>query len=765
MRRSFTWTLLCVLMLIAVPLVTQLAVPSGVARAEPSAPATIHHDEVVTLTPGGQIVVNDVFPQPGMKPADWNSGSDAGWEYIAAGDFRGDGHEEIVAIKGSQLKVFDPFPLSGQTPVTFDRTPSYGGYYERIAVGDFNRDGKDDIAATAYTYNPSYACYLYVYNVSANTDLRAPEYFAATWQAMTTGDFNNDGASDLAMVRNPAGSSPFLKVYSGYDWSTIREDSFSFPWITLESGRLSSANLPDQLALLRVEASATYDSLIMFNVNSSGFYDVFPDKNGYWRYAPNFTSLALAAMSGTPQDVIYILRDPVYANSVGLVMVNPAGVPVAGHEIVLEAGYYSWHQVRAGDLNGDSRDEIVILRADRFRVYPQLWKSISDGGETFFDVTGSYRIQPTGTDWPVMVLANLDGPGVPAGPTLNVTPASLSYDLEFGATSPVKPLNISNTGTGSSFPWKAEVIAGGSWLQIDATSGATPGQVNVTVKTNVSPNTYNGTIRISSTDSSVQNNPVDVAVSYTLTAGQGLLVSPQTLDFQVPWGDPGPQQAVSIGGSGPTAWTAEVLEGGSWLNLGATGGTTPSTLYVSVSSTAAGVGVHPGTIKIAAVDPNTPNPIQYVSVSLTVPDPGFVIFPPQLTLWQQIGPPAIAITHEIQIVRPSAPTDWVATALPLTAAAGLSEKLASGQAKVTANGVVIDGVQVAPPTWLYFTPDHGTTYSVMKVKAQASTPGRYRAVIVIAAQDPTVTNPVQTIMVDAVAATHISINFLPLMLR
>ena len=100
----------------------------------------------------------------------------------------------------------------------------------------------------------------------------------------------------------------------------------------------------------------------MFNVYSGGFSDVFPGQNGQWRYSPNFTSLALADLTGSKQDVIFMLRDPVDAGKTGLLQVNPANVPVPGHEIVLETGYYSWKQVRAGDVNGDGRDDIVILR-------------------------------------------------------------------------------------------------------------------------------------------------------------------------------------------------------------------------------------------------------------------------------------------------------------------------------------------------------------------------------------------------------------------
>ena len=98
------------------------------------------------------------------------------------------------------------------------------------------------------------------------------------------------------MVRNPAGNSPTSR--SGAD-STGRSSpsKLSATVDHLVAGRLASPNLPDQLALLRSGVGTDLDSLIMFNVNSGGFSDVFPGQNGQWKYSPNFTSLALADLA------------------------------------------------------------------------------------------------------------------------------------------------------------------------------------------------------------------------------------------------------------------------------------------------------------------------------------------------------------------------------------------------------------------------------------------------------------------------------------
>ena len=76
--------------------------------------------------------------------------------------------------------------------------------------------------------------------------------------------------------------------------------------------------------------------------------------------------------------------------------------------------------------------------------------------------------------------------------------------------------------------------------------------------------------------------------------------------------------------------------------------------------------------------------------------------------------------------------------------------------------MTLDGLQVDPPAWLHFTPDSGTTRSVVSVSVENTTPGKYRGAIVFLAQDPAVANPVQWVEAIAVVADQFYYNFLPI---
>jgi hypothetical protein len=106
-------------------------------------------------------------------------------------------------------------------------------------------------------------------------------------------------------------------------------------------------------------------------------------------------------------------------------------------------------------------------------------------------------------------------------PTLNVSPASLSFTAAIGAGNPPsQTISLSNTGGGSAPSWTASSSA--TWLTISSASGTTPSSVTVSANTSgLATGSYSGTITITAPDAS--NSPQTVAVS--LTVANALLSS------------------------------------------------------------------------------------------------------------------------------------------------------------------------------------------------------------------------------------------------
>ncbi len=752
MHRSFKWTLFLIAAVILAPFAGPLMAPA--AHVSASAQTPVRDDEIIFLAANGQIRVDEPNNTPtGYRPATWDSGTETGWTLVAAGDFNGDGDAEIVAAKGDMVKAFDPFEQPGYQRVVFERSLGAGRTVRLLVVGDFDKDGKDEIALTHVDTGTGIQETLKVYDGATNGTvwtLTYNESFNAPWADMATGDLNADGADDLALVRNPSQGGKLLKAYNGLTWAALAEQTYGFTWLALAMGNLSSSYTGDELALSRSGVLDQLDSLVLLRLLGSAFTDVATSVN--LKFFPYFASLAVGDLTGDGDDEIVLLRDPGQL-SLSLIVVNPAGAAMRTFEQAIGYGSTAWKLVRTGDVDGDGRDEIVVERGDAYRIY-----NAPESNDLYTDKTGSYFTTATPSNTPTMAVANIDGLGVLLGPVLSVTPSSQSFDLEYGQASPTKSFSIANTGTADVISWQAQVIEGAAWLQLDRTSGATPGTLGVSVNTTaVIPDSYSGRIRITATSGgTVSNSPQDVTVSLTLR-GVAMIVSPLTLSFDAKYGQTSPIKPVTIsssGGASPIQWQADVLEGASWLILSASQGTSPSTLNVSVNTLAVTPGSQTGTIRIKALNSQVSQGTQYIAVTLTVQDSGLVVTPEQLVFWQKAGRPAQVRT--ISIVRPGWSVQWVATALPTANAAALLERLANGEVEVTAAGLSLDGEAVLPPSWLSFTPDQGTTPTTMNVSIQTAVPGRYRAMIVIVAVDPTVPNRVHTVDVTGTVVDDFS---------
>jgi len=765
MHRSFWLRIFFALAMIITPLVGSVVFPPDIASAEVAVPNANPDLEIIVLESNGRIRVDDPYVPPGVQQVVWNSGADIGWEAIAAGDFNGDGTAEIVAIRGGTLKVFDPVTPTGVTPVSFEYTLPAGRTFRLVVTGDFDGDGRDEIAAAhtdsvpgtgvvesikVFDGGPSGTTWAVVRDAS----------YGAPWIEMATGDVNADGRDDLVLFR---GYDYFnlVKVYNGANWSTLAESNFTFSWLALAVGNISAAYPGAEIALTRSEVLGELDSVILLRLSGNSLVDLPADRVVNRKFYPYFRSIVTGDLNGDGDHEVILLRDPTEPR-VSLLALNPNGVAMRDFEQAIGYGGTAWKLVRAGDIDGDGRDEIVVLRGDRYRIYTE--PELSDNFQ-FPETLGSFLVSATPSNRSTMVLADVDGAGQFLGPTLGVTPASLTFNLEYRQPSPTQTVRISNVGTADVFAWQAQVVEGANWLRINRVNGVTPADLGVSVDTTaVAPGTYTGKIRVSATTAGVVNTPQDITVTLTLT-GVALQVTPKALSFNVEYGQPAPQQFVNIrsaGGSSAINWQAEVLAGQTWLQLGATQGITPSTLGVSVNSAAVPPGSYIGTIQVRTTDPQVADPIQYVTVNLTVPDPGFVVLPAELTLLQKFGAPAV--TRNVTIWWPGRSVNWTATPVPAQNLAAVAEMLAAGETVAVADLVAAGGYGAEATDWLVLSPASGVTQpnapSTMTVSIKPGTAlGTYEAFIIITA--PGADAP-KYVKVTGIVAGHIPTLYLPL---
>ncbi len=748
MQRSYGWFTLLIVAVVLAPLAGVFAGPAVTASAESAAPASTVDDEIIVLTSTGQIRVDDPYTAAGYDPATWDSGTDTGWAMVAGGDFNGDGDDEIVATRSGTIKVFDPIVQSGSQAVAFESTLGSSRAFRLLSTGDFDGDGRDEIVAT-YTDAAS-GVYESLRIFDGGTDgtawsITRTESYNYYWQDMGTGDMNGDGRDDVALVRNPT-DNVLLIVYSGPNWATLHEGKYSKPWLALAIGNISSSYSGEEIALTRSKVLGTLDSVIVLRLVGNSMIDL--SSSASYKYYPYWGSIAMGDLNGDNDQEVLLLRDPETSNT-SLLMLNPSGTSMRKFEQKTGYGSSAYKLVRCGDTDGDGLDEVVILRSDRYRIFRD-----PHSNDTYTDVNGAYRTSGSVANTPTMAIANIDGRGSVQGPELAVSPTSLAFSLEYGQSTAQKSISVTNSGTSESIAWQAQLTSGSDYFTINHTSGTTPGTIGVNIaSTSIVPGTYSGTIRVTATDSAVLGSPKDISVNLTVT-GVALSVTPTSLAFEVEWGQASPVQKLNIsssGGSGAFPWLADVIEGSDWLHISAASGTSPSTIDVTADSQAAGIGTHTGTIRIRTTDTQVANSPQYVSVSLTVPDPGFIVTPTAVRVRQKVGDPSTSA--QFQVLRQAEPVGWVATAVSLDQATAVMERIQRGEAKVSASGIELDGALMATPDWLSFTPDGGYTPGIVTVTSHATTAGQHQAMILIVALDSSLSNRIQAVTVTANVAS------------
>ncbi len=233
--------------------------------------------------------------------------------------------------------------------------------------------------------------------------------------------------------------------------------------------------------------------------------------------------------------------------------------------------------------------------------------------------------------------------GQPTTPGLAITPAIITFNAVIGQLSPhPRTIIITNTG-GSTLVWNATATTsvGGAWLAVTPATGtlspgaSTPVTVTAKLLSSLVPDTYNGAITITGSDSAgnaALGSPQQIPVSFTLQAACAISVAPTALNFAGVVGESTRvAQQATINASGACVhkldWSATLTtsSGDAWLTATpATGEVSTryaSTTSVSVVLAGLAAGTYAGKVTITAADHVTHQPIdssQDIPVILTV---------------------------------------------------------------------------------------------------------------------------------------------------
>lgn len=486
--------------------------PPTPALAETSADPD---SEIVYLDNTGVIRILDLLQSGNAPLVDWISPT-GGWENITLGDVNNDGDKEIIAIKDTSgvttLTVWDPVVANGAFDGKTANGIPWAKLYETTTQGNQQAVG-------AGRLDPNLSGDQIAYIIQVNTNLQKlivlkqaatpptgrewtthfTRDFNEQWEKMSLGNVDNSGADEIALTDPNQGRVSIFRA-DATSGAMINRTGSDRPYRVGLLAQFDGNRGKDLIAIRNGELLPSY---FVIRYDNGSFSEI---KSEAFNPSPRFAFAADINDDGK-EEIVMLRQSTATGNVVRMIVRgdDQSKVPVELEQFLDKDNGYETGA--GGDVDGDGKDEIVIMRDNNIRVYSQP------------DRNASFNDYGRQTNKDSILIGDLDRNGFRIGNLLSSSISTIEETLQIGGSGITKQFELRNaTDNNVPISFKIEVEGSPSWLSVSPSFGNTPGFVTYQANAvNLSAGDYATRIKITSDNQTVINQPFYINVKLKAT--------------------------------------------------------------------------------------------------------------------------------------------------------------------------------------------------------------------------------------------------------